>query len=113
MPGLPSELQKLERRLTEISDEIFSTTAKGLDAKLLDIERFVMQCLSEIHQLLTGDIPPKSELAKHCREITLTPEGRTYQMRGDWKLLSGRSDSAGGPAWTERLPVHFEWQAAV
>jgi phage shock protein A len=34
LPGLLSELQKRERRLTEISDEIFSTTAKGLDAKL-------------------------------------------------------------------------------
>ena len=97
LPGLLSELQKRERRLTEISDEIFSTTAKGLDAKLQDIERFVMQRLGEIHQLLTGDIPrAKSELAKHCTEITLTPEGRTYQISGDWNLLGGRSDGAGG-----------------
>lgn len=59
-----------------MSDEIFSTTAKGLDAKLQDIERFVMQRLAEIHQLLTGDIPrAKSEFVKHCTEITLTREG--------------------------------------
>jgi hypothetical protein len=25
-------------------------------------------------------------LAKHCTEITLTPEGQTYQLSGDWNL---------------------------
>src|ERR1700731_1821622 len=48
-----------------------------------------------------ADIPrAKSELAKHCTEITLTPEGRTYQISGDWNLLGGRSDGAGGPVCT-------------
>jgi hypothetical protein len=103
LPGLLSELQKRERRLTEISDEIFSTTAKGFEAKLQDTERFVMQRLGEIHQLLTGVIPrAKSELAKHCTEITLTPEGRTYKISGHWNLLGGGSDGAGGPVCTVR-----------
>jgi hypothetical protein len=35
--------------LAEISDEIFSSTGNGLDAKLQDIERFVMQRLGDIH----------------------------------------------------------------
>ena len=58
---------------------------------------FAMQRLSDVHGLLTGDVQrAKSELAKHCTEITLTPEGQTYQVSGDWNLLGGRSDGARG-----------------
>jgi len=97
-PALLAELEKRERRLTEISDEIFSSSGNGLDAKLKEIEDFVMQRLGDIHGLLTGDVQrAKSELAKHCTEITLTPEGQTYKISGDWNLLGGRSDGAGGP----------------
>jgi hypothetical protein len=83
--------------LAEISDEIFFSTGNGLDAKLQDIERFVMHRLGDIHGLLAGEVQrAKAELAKHCTEITLTPEGRTYRISGDWNLLGGRSDGAGG-----------------
>ena len=96
-PALLAELEKRERRLTEISDEIFSSSGNGLDAKLKEIEDFVMRRLGDIHSLLTGDVQrAKSELAKHCTEITLTPEGRSYKISGDWNLLGGRSDGAGG-----------------
>ena len=73
-----------------------------------------MRRLSDIHRLLIGAVPrAKSELAKHCTEITLTPEGQTYQISGDWNLLGGLSDGAEGGNWTERLPVHFKWLAAA
>jgi hypothetical protein len=53
--------------------------------------------------LLIGDVQrAKSELAKHCTEITLTPKGQTYQISGDWNLLGRRSDGAGGPVCTVR-----------
>lgn len=97
-------MEKRERRLTEISDEIFSSSEKGLRAKLKEIEEFVMRRLGDIHGLLTGDVQrAKSELAKHCTEITLSPEGQTYEISGDWNLLGRRSDGAGGQAYT-RLP---------
>ena len=96
-PALLDELEKRERRLTEISDEIFSSSGNGLDAKLKGIEDFVMRRLGDLHGLLNGDVQrAKSELAKHCTEITLTPKGQTYQVSGDWNLLGGRSDGAGG-----------------
>ena len=96
-PSLLAELERREKRLSEISDEIFSSSANGLDAKLREIEDFVMRRLGDLHGLLTGDVKrAKSELAKHCTEITLTPEGQTYQISGDWDLLGGRSDGAGG-----------------
>ena len=51
--------------------------------------------------LLAGQIPrAKAELAKHCTDITLTPEGKTYRLSGEWDLLGIRSDGAGGPACT-------------
>lgn len=54
--------------------------------------------------LLTGDVQrAKSELAKDCTEITVTPEGQTYQISGDWDLLGGRSHRAGGPDRTTRV----------
>jgi len=62
-------LEKRERRLTEIGDGIFSSSGNGLDAKLKEIEDFVMRRLGDIHGLLTGDVQrAKSELAKHCAE---------------------------------------------
>jgi prefoldin subunit 5 len=69
-PALLAELEKRERRLTEIGDEIFSSSGNGLDAKLKEIEDFVMRRLGDNHGLLTSDVQrAQSELAKHCAEI--------------------------------------------
>jgi hypothetical protein len=89
-------------------------TAGGLDARLQEIEAFVQKSLQDIRGLLFADVPrAKAELSKPCKAITLTSEGSTFRITGDWNLLGGRSDGAGGPAWTERLPVRFEWLAAA
>lgn len=70
-PALLAELEKRERRLTEISDETFSSSENGLGAKLKEIEEFVMRRLADIRGILTGDVQrAKSELVKHCTEIT-------------------------------------------
>jgi hypothetical protein len=50
-----------------------------------------------VHYMTSPSSPSATaSVAKHCTEITLTPEGRTYQISGDWNLLGGRSDGAGG-----------------
>jgi hypothetical protein len=51
-----------------------------------------------------GEIPrATAELAKHCTEITLIPEGDGYKLSGEWDLLGDvRSDGAGGAAQTDR-----------
>jgi hypothetical protein len=87
-PALLTELEKRERR-TEISDQIFSSSENGLDSKLREIENFVLRRLDDLHGLLTGESDvqrAKSELAKHCSEITLTPQGRTYYRVRDFKV---------------------------
>ena len=50
-------------------------------------------------------------MAKHCTDITLTPEGKTYRLSGEWDLLGVRSDGAGGPACTtRRIEFQVSWR---
>ena len=96
-PALLAELEKRERRLNEINEELLASTGNGLEAKLREVEEFAMKRLRDIQGLLGGDVlRAKSELAKHCTDITLTPKGNSYMVSGDWNLLGGRSGGAGG-----------------
>jgi hypothetical protein len=101
------ELGKRERELEGISEQLLAADGTGFDARLQEIERFVQQRLHDVRALLLADVPrAKAELSKHCSAITLTPEGSTYRISGDWNLLGGRSDGAGGPVHTVR-PYRF------
>ena len=64
------------------------------DGRMKEIEALVLGELQNIHGRLAGEIPrAKAELAKHCMEITLTPEGNRYKLSGEWDLLGEvRSD---------------------
>jgi site-specific DNA recombinase len=97
-PALLAELEKRERRLEEISNELLATDGRGIDARLKEIEAFVLSGLRNVQGRLAGEIPrAKAELAKHCTEITLTPEGSSYKLSGEWDLLGDvRWDGAGG-----------------
>jgi hypothetical protein len=97
-PALLAELEKRERRLEDISDELLSTDGRGIDARLKEIEAFVLSGLRGIQGRLAGEVArAKAELAKHCMEITLNPEGNSYKLSGEWDLLGDvRSDGAGG-----------------
>jgi len=111
--ALLEELGKRERELDSISEELLAADGRGLDARFREIEEFVQKRLQDIRGLLMADMSrAKSELSKHCTAITLTPEGSTFRIAGDWNLFGGRSDGAGGKR-TERLPVRFEWLAAA
>ena len=95
--ALLEELGKRERELDSISEELLAADGRGLDARFREIEEFVQKRLQDIRGLLMADVPrAKSELSKHCTAITLTPEGSTFRIAGDWNLLGGRSDGAGG-----------------
>jgi len=62
--------------------------------------------MKDLGGLLAGEIPrAKAEMAKHCTDITLTPEGKTYRLSGEWDLLGVRSDGTGGRNWTEPQKV--------
>ena len=96
--ALLAELEKRDRRLDKISEELLAVTDNGLEMKLQKIEEFAMKRLRDIQGLLGGDVlRAKSELAKHCTGITLTPKGNSYMVSGDWNLLGGRSGCCRGP----------------
>jgi hypothetical protein len=83
-PALLTELEKRERRLDEISDELLATDGRGIDARLREIEVLVLSRLRDIHGRLTGEVPrAKAELTKHYTEITLPSEGNRYRLSGD------------------------------
>jgi hypothetical protein len=91
------ELGKRERELESISEQLLAADGTGFDARLQEIEQFVQKRLHDVRGLLFADVPrAKAELSKHCTAITLTPDGTTYRISGDWNLLGGRSDGAGG-----------------
>jgi site-specific DNA recombinase len=95
--ALLQELGKRETELENISDELLVADGQGLDARFQEIETFVQKRLRDIRSLLDADVPrAKAELSKHSTAITITPEGSTYRIAGDWNLLGGRSDGAGG-----------------
>ena len=76
--ALLAELEKRDRRLDKISEELLASTDNGLEMKLQKIEEFAMKRLRDIQGLLGGDVlRAKSELAKHCTDITLTPKGNS------------------------------------
>jgi site-specific DNA recombinase len=96
--ALLSELSSRERELEAINDELLSAEGNEIDMRLEEIESFVHQRLKDTQGLLLRDVArAKAELAKHCRSITLTPEGESYRLSGEWDLLgSVRLSGAGG-----------------
>lgn len=96
-PALLAKLEKREKRLDEISDELLATDGRGIDARLREVEEFVLGRVQELSTLLAAEIlRAKAELARHCTEITVTPDGRTYTLSGEWDLIGVFSDGAGG-----------------
>ena len=100
--ALLSELTSREKQLEAINDELLSAEGNRIDARLEEVENFVQQPLKDIRGLLLGDVArAKAELAKHCRSITVTPEGNSYRLSGEWDLLgSVRLSGAGGQSRT-------------
>jgi hypothetical protein len=90
----PHSLVILGNSLTMLMEK----SSPGIDARLKEIEAFVLSGLRGIQGRLAGEVArAKAELAKHCMEITLTPEGNSYKLSGEWDLLGDvRSDGAGG-----------------
>jgi hypothetical protein len=107
LEGTRSQLTVLrterERWLDEISDGLLASDGHGIDARLREIEDFVLSQMKDLGALLAGETPrAKAEMTKHCTGITLTPEGKTYRLSGEWDLLGVRSDGARGPVCTVR-----------
>jgi hypothetical protein len=75
----------------------------------------VLERIVDLRVLLARDVTvARNYLAQHVEKITLNRKGKIFVAAGTWNLLGcGISNGAGGPAWTERLPVRFEWLVAA
>jgi hypothetical protein len=79
--ALMAEPAKGEKELDSISDQLFSTDGRGLDAKLNEMQEFVRKRLQYVRGLLFADVPrAKAELSKHCTAITLTPTDTAFEF---------------------------------
>jgi hypothetical protein len=102
--ALMAELAKREKELDSIGEQLLDPNGTGLDAKLHEMQRFVQERLQDVRGLLFADVPrAKAVLSKHCTAITLTPTESGFRVSGDWDLIGGRSDGAGGPDRTTRV----------
>ncbi len=114
-PGLRAALVDRERQISVITARLLDAHPDSLRAKLRNIRGFVTARMRNLRTIMNSDIAQvRAELAKHIEKITLTPSGECYIASGTWNFVGrGSVDGAGGPAWTERLPVRFEWLAAA
>jgi hypothetical protein len=86
MEGMRSHFGEARQDREKLKAEI--TNLASTDGR----REFAMKRLRHIQGLCGGDVlRAKSELAKHCTDITLAPKGNSYIVSGDWNLLGGRS----------------------
>jgi len=113
-----------EKELRAITDKLLEPAPGSLRAKLEELREFAVSRLSKIRELLARpeNIQEAHEaLAERVGQLTLeaTNENgkKTNLAHGKVDFFGeeelAHSDGAGGPAWTERLPVRFEWLAAA
>lgn len=114
-PAISAEIRRLERLIDEMQRKIRGAGVAAVEVQIRETRHFVGSRISDLRNLLSSEPSiARIEVSKHVRKITLTPEGKVLVASGTWDLLgSGCYDGAGGPSWTERLPVHFEWLAAA
>ena len=101
--------------ISDITARLFAARPDSIQTKLGTIRRPVEAEMKDLRALLDSDAAVvRAEFARHIDSITMTPTGAHYVASGNWNLIGrGSIDGAGGPAWTERLPVRFEWLAAA
>ncbi len=95
--ALLDQLTKRERELETISEGLLAANETGIQAKLEEIETFIRKRFADLGKLASLEAESaKAELAKHCSAITITPDGNSYTVSGEWDLVGVRWDGAGG-----------------
>jgi site-specific DNA recombinase len=97
-PSIMAAIVDRERELSRVADRLLESSPDSLRIRLRGIRKFVETRMKDLRSLLNFDpVTIRSEIAKHVRQIVLTPDGRTYRAAGTWDLLGcGSMDGAGG-----------------
>ncbi len=114
-PALRAALVYREREIGDITAKLLESRPDSLRIKLRNIRSFGTTNMRQIREIVNSDVSQTRALfARHIDRIMLTPNGEHYVASGTWDFVGrGSIDGAGGLAWTERLPVRFEWLAAA
>jgi hypothetical protein len=110
--------------LREITDKLLEPRPGALRGTLDELRKFAIEHLANLRKLISHPESvhqARAVMAEQFGKLTLTPirenEALSYAERGKVDFFGEqamiRVGGAGGPAWTERLPVRFEWLAAA
>jgi hypothetical protein len=87
-PVIRVDLASLEEQLANIRRTCMAAEPAVLGRSMRETRGFVESRLKDLRTLFAAEaVTIRAEIAKHVREITLTPEGRTYPASGTWDLL--------------------------
>ena len=87
-PAIRADLARLEEQLANTRRTGMAAEPAALDRRMRETRGFVESRLKDLRTLFCAEaVTIRAEIAKHVREITLTPEGRTYIASGTWDLL--------------------------
>jgi len=96
--AITAELGQLEAQLATIRLKVEASAPGELAHEMRDIRKFVESRLSDLQSLLRAEaLTVRAEIAKHVRNITLTPEGGTYIASGTWSVLAWQHGWCQGP----------------
>src|SRR5436190_12676227 len=123
-PTVMAAMAERDARRREIMNQVIQPGPGLLQEKLEELRTFAVSRLTRLRELLTnpGAIhEARVLLAEQIGKFTLErveENGKvSFKANGNIDFFGEeaftRVGGAGGPAWTERLPVRFEWLAAA
>jgi hypothetical protein len=114
-PTIMAAIAEREREISEITKRVVSSNEDSIKTRIAAMRTTAKSKLKDLRGVLGGDVmAARTALLNHVDRIQMEADGKVYVAKGTWNLLGQRpTDGAGGPAWTERLPVRFEWLAAA
>jgi hypothetical protein len=113
-----------ERELKSITDRLLEPGPGSLTEHLEKLRAIATEHLTKLRKLVSHPQSveqTRAVLAEHFGTFKLEPVSengrRRCQVHGKVDFFGdravARTGGAGGPAWTERLPIRFEWLAAA
>ncbi len=101
MPAMIEAMRIRQSELDSITEKLLSTQSDSIEARLLDIRRFVTRRILDLRQLLSRDtLLARAELMKHVKEITMVPRTNEsdphYEAKGEWSLVGDAFESGSG-----------------
>jgi hypothetical protein len=123
-PTIMAAIVEREARIREITNQVIEPGPESLEKKLDELCTFAVARLTSLRELLANPATvheARALLAEQIGKFTLeqVSEGGKFSFRANGQIdffgeeALTRVGGAGGPAWTERLPVRFEWLAAA